>query len=72
MRLPGIALLLFLASGLQAETLLMLNGTVIRGQITAQDRNNVTIQTPSGVQVIPKAQIRRIVFDDSRYDAEQK
>jgi len=70
MRLAVLTIALFAASTLFAETLLMQNGTVIRGKIAAQDRVNVTIDTAAGQLAIPKAQIRRIVFDDAKYDAE--
>lgn len=63
---------LVLGADLGAETLLMINGAVVRGRILAQDRTTVTIETQAGPQVIQKAQIRRIVFDDAKFDEEQK
>lgn len=72
MRPAAFLITLLVASSVFGETLLMQNGTVIRGKIAAQDRVNVTIDTAAGQLVIPKAQIRRIVFDDAKYDAEMR
>ncbi|MBL8021286.1 MAG: hypothetical protein JNM27_16570 [Leptospirales bacterium] len=60
------------SSALQAETILLHNGGVIRGRISNQDRTSVTIETAQGRQVIQKAAIRRITYDDARFDEEEK
>ncbi|HMX58347.1 MAG TPA: hypothetical protein PKE49_17605, partial [Leptospiraceae bacterium] len=65
-------ILLFPATALFSETILMQNGTYVRGNIIAQDRTSVTIDTATGRLSLQKATIKRIMYDDAKFDAEQK
>ncbi|MCE9599264.1 MAG: hypothetical protein K8S54_14975 [Spirochaetia bacterium] len=65
-------LFLILSSTLGAETILLQNGGIVRGKISNQDRVSVTIETTQGRQVIQKAAIRRIVYDDAKFEEEEK
>lgn len=67
---PNRQLLLFLillfltAVSLNAETILLRNGKVLKGKVIGQSATTVTVQTSTGQQQFAKNQILKIVFQD--------
>ncbi|MEQ9363868.1 MAG: hypothetical protein RIF32_06485 [Leptospirales bacterium] len=59
----ALTLLICLSGGLAAETLTLKNGQVLRGKVVGQSRTEIRLQTPEGVRVVKKADIRRISYD---------
>ncbi|MCB1173420.1 MAG: hypothetical protein KDK39_07645 [Leptospiraceae bacterium] len=68
-----MALTLWIAAPLWADTLYLKNGSQLNGTIVGQSRTVVRIRVGDQVQVIAKTEIRRIVFQrESDNDAAQK
>jgi hypothetical protein len=64
--LPRRAVLAFLllGSALAADTIHFTDGSYVDGQITNQDQNSITIQTPQGPRTFPKTSIRRLQYGE--------
>ncbi|MCR9143734.1 MAG: hypothetical protein NXI24_15915 [bacterium] len=55
-----------------AETLLLQNGEIVRGQITAEDQNTVLIETESGPRSFERGEIRKIFYSEAQEEVWRK
>jgi hypothetical protein len=73
MRISGpslfLAALSLAAASAEAEVVHLANGDVIRGTLVAANNTQVTLKTPYGELVIPKKDIARIDYDESKAPA---